>query len=69
MENLNGSWVNIKCNSPTRDCLDQAITDIAKAWKLTLNRINNEDGDEAYKLIGNEYIGNLLEKRFQNKRN
>ena len=68
MENLNGSWVNIKCNSPTRDCLDKAITDIAKAWKLTLNRINNEDGDEAYKLIGNEYIGNLLEKRFQNKR-
>ena len=68
MGNLNGSWVNIKCNTPTRDCLDQAIADIAKAWKLTLNHISNESGDEAYKLIGNEYIGNLLEKRFQNKR-
>ena len=66
--NLNGSWVKIKSTSTTRDCLDQAIVDISKIWKVTLKKVASENIGEAYKLLVNEYIGNLLETRFRNKR-
>lgn len=66
--NLNGSWVKIKSTSTTRDCLDQAIADISKIWKVTLKKVASENIGEAYKLLVNEYIGNLLETRFRNKR-
>ena len=67
-KNLNGSWIKIKLNTPTRECLDQPIKDIAKMWKVTLNNMVNTKVNEAYDLIANEYIGNLIQNRFRNKR-
>ena len=67
-KNLNGSWTKIKLNTPIRECLDQPIKDIAKMWKVTLNNMVNTKVNEAYDLIANEYIGNLIENRFRNKR-
>ena len=66
--NLNGSWIKIKTTGFTRDGLEQAITDIRKVWKTTLTRLASENIGEAYKLVANEYIGNLIENRYQNKR-
>ena len=66
--NISSSWINIKSLGSTRQCLDQAIKDMGILWKNTFKNCDINVRDDLVKIIGQEYVGNILEKRYLNKR-
>ena len=65
---LNNSWVKIKVIGDSRECLSEAIKEIGKVWNHTMGNCESDMSIEIYKLILLEYVGDLIEKRFENKR-
>ena len=65
--NTNTSWINIKTLRDFRPPLSMAIKDINSIWKEYL--LNTKDySRELLHILSNEYVGNLTEYRFRNKR-
>ena len=65
--NTNSSWVKISAKHEFRPPLSSAIRDISHLWKIHL--LNTADHtNELLQIISREYIGNLIERRHQNKR-
>ena len=65
---LTNSTINIDLIHNLNPVLNDTVTDINKSWKLRLKEGLAEERDVLFTLINNEYVGNLLIKRFKNKR-
>ena len=65
---LSNSVVNIQLLYSLNPVLDNTVSELNKMWKNKIKNCGVEDRDTLYTLILNEYVGNLLLKRFQNKR-
>ena len=66
--NTSTSWVNIATLRRTRPCLDLAVKDMEKMWKITFKNCSEEMREDIVNVVGHEYVGNILEKRFLNTR-
>ena len=62
--NTNSSWINIKTLRCTRQCLDKAVKGMGQIWKSTIKKCSDDQREDIVKMIGQEYVGNILEKRF-----
>ena len=67
-QNISRSLIRLNYLERTRECLDQAIIDVARIWKQTIKNCNDELVNSLREIIGKEYIGNIIETRFKNKR-
>ena len=65
---LTKSIVNIEVIHSINPVLDATITYLNKAWKHNIKTCNDEQRNILYSIIMEEYIGNVLIKRFRNKR-
>ena len=67
VSNINGSWINIKPINDFRPPISYAITEICALWKAYL--LNTTDHNlQLLEIISKEYIGNLTEFKYRNKR-
>ena len=67
VSNINSSWINIKPINEFRPPISYAITEICALWKAYL--LNTTDHNlELLEIISKEYIGNLTEFKYRNKR-
>ena len=67
-KNINCSLINISVIGNIRPSIDQAIISIKKIWKQSIKTCPPDRYTELLPVVLNEYIGNLLYPRFQNKR-
>ena len=67
-KSLTKSHINISTLHKVAPVIEWTIKDINKTWKQLIKNCPVEDIDALYKIIGDEYVGNLLVKRFQNTR-
>ena len=67
-KNINCSLINISVIGNIRPSIDQAIISIKKIWKQSIKTCPPNRYTELLPVVLNEYIGNLLYPRFQNKR-
>ena len=51
-----------------RPCLDEAIRDIKHSWLKIIKNCPASQSQLLLNIIGNEYVGNLIQKKFKNKR-
>ena len=51
-----------------RPCLDEAIKDIKSAWLSIIRNCPDTQVDTLLSILGNEYVGNLTQTKFKNKR-
>ena len=65
--NTNSSWIRIKTINDFRPPLSNAVKDIGDIWKTYLMQ-TTDFNDELLNIVANEYVGNLVEKRYLNKR-
>ena len=65
---LTNSVINVDLRYKLNPVLDDTIRDINRTWKLRIKECSVDERDILHTLIGNEYVGNLLIKRFRNKR-
>ena len=65
---LSNLVVNIQLLNSLNPVLDNTVSELNKMWKYKIKNCGVEERDTLYSLILNEYVGNLLLKQFQNKR-
>ena len=65
---LTSSTVNIKLLHSLNPVLDNTVLEINKLWKDKIKNCDLNDRDILYTLILNDYVGNLIQNRFRNKR-
>ena len=65
---LSNSVINTELIYSINPVLDDTVSTINKLWKYRIKNCKDDERDVLYTLIVNEYVGNLLLKRFKNKR-
>ena len=65
---VNNSRTNITSLTKLSPVLDWTIKDVNKSWKNLIKTCPEDSKNALYKVIGDEYIGNVLIKRFQKQR-
>ena len=65
---LTNSVVNTQLNHKINPVIDDTIRIINSLWKLRIKKCTTDERDVLFTIIMNEYVGNLLIKRFMNKR-
>ena len=65
---LSKSIINIQLMHSINPVLDNTVVEINKMWKHRIKNCLSEERDTLHTLIGEEYVGNLLQNRFKNKR-
>ena len=65
---LTNSVINLDLKYNLNPVLDDTVREINRTWKLRIKECSVDEIDILHTLIGNEYVGNILIKRFRNKR-
>ena len=65
---LNSSIVNMKVLTPIQPAIDAAVREMNKVWGNTLCKGNKNVDDDILKVVLNEYVGNLICRRFEKQR-
>ena len=65
---LNNSRIHIASLNKLSPVLEWTIKDLNKTWKNLIKECPQESRNYLYKIIGEEYVGNVLVKRFQKQR-
>ena len=66
--NINNSRVKIRVLERSRDCLDEPIKEIGTIWNKIMKNCDQKVASQIYNIILHEYVGDVIEKKFENKR-
>ena len=67
-KSLNSSIVNMKVLTPIRPSIDVAVREMNKVWGNMICKGNKTDEDDLLKVVLNEYVGNLICRRYEKQR-
>ena len=68
IKNISSSVVNIKVIKPERPSIDDSILQINRIWGQTINRDRENMPIYIANILLNEYMGNLVSKKFTKQR-